>query len=229
MDSGQKRYARYLLMVVLFTLFLLNGCGSDARQNNSVEIPERQSSQAALSAQQIPPVSPTPIRPVAGPAVLGGQIGTFVKKFGDPNSHSDPSFDSYSFRRYSTSNVDYLRVVGDTGDGQQWTPYVYLIVASAPPHQPWDSTSAEAICSSFLPMDAKYVSQLLDIGKQGVTQGVNILFFSAALKATLPATQFNNAQHNPVQPGLLDIYYSFVNGNQNIIDGCTLAPGRLAS
>ena len=130
MDSGQKRYARYLLMVVLFTLFLLNGCGSDARQNNSAEIPERHSSQAALSAQQIPPVSPTPIRPVAGPAVLGGQIGTFVKKFGDPNSHSDPSFDSYSFRRYSTSNVDYLRVVGDTGDGQQWTPYVYLIVAS---------------------------------------------------------------------------------------------------
>ena len=226
MDNGQKRFARCLLMVVLFTLFLLNGCGLDTNQNNSSETPERQSSQAAFSAQQIPS---TPIRPVAGPAVLGGQIGAFVKKFGDPNSHSDPSFDSYSFRRYSASNVDYLRVVGDTGDGQQWTPYVYLIVASAPPHQPWDSTSAEAICSSFLPMDAKYVSQLLDIGKQGVTQGVNILFFSAALKATLPATQFNNAQHNPVQPGLLDIYYSFVNGNQNIIDGCTLAPGRLAS
>lgn|SRR6266699_3130932 len=229
MDNGQKRFARCLLMVVLFTLFLLNGCGLDTNQNNSSETPERQSSQAAFSAQQIPSASPTPIRPVAGPAVLGGQIGAFVKKFGDPNSHSDPSFDSYSFRRYNASNVDYLRVVGDAGDGQQWMPYVYLIVASAPPHQPWDSTSAEAICSSFLPMDAKYVSQLLDIGKQGVTQGVNILYFSATLKTILPATQFNNAQHNPVQPGLLDIYYSFVNGSQNIIDGCTLTPGTLAA
>src|SRR6266568_4328022 len=113
MDNGQKRFARCLLMVVLFTLFLLNGCGLDTNQNNSSETPERQSSQAAFSAQQIPS---TPIRPVAGPAVLGGQIGAFVKKFGDPNSHSDPSFDSYSFRRYNASNVDYLRVVGDAVD-----------------------------------------------------------------------------------------------------------------
>src|SRR5207248_8832864 len=83
MDNRQKRYARYLLMVVLFTLFLLNGCGPDARQNNSAEIPEKQSSQAVLSAQQIPS---TPIRPVAGPAVLGGQIGTFVKNLATPTA-----------------------------------------------------------------------------------------------------------------------------------------------
>src|SRR2546423_15247651 len=105
MDNRQKRFARYLLMVVLFTLFLLNGCGPDAKQNNSVEIPERLSSQAALSAQQIPS---TPIHPVAGPAARGGQTCTFLKKILDPHRPSDPSLDSYSLRRSNTSQVHFF-------------------------------------------------------------------------------------------------------------------------
>jgi hypothetical protein len=227
MRNINKRATRCVCFIAIVTSLLLSGCGQDdgAHQANSSEQPVAKGGMM-MSASL---ASPTPIVPVAGPAVLGGQLGAFVEKFGSPNEDSDPSFDSYSFKHYGASKTDYLRVVGDLGDGQQWTPYVYLIVVDAPPQQPWDSSTADALCSTFLPTDARYVSQSLDIGGQGNLQGINILYFSALLKTTLPATQFNDAQHNRVESGLLDIYYSFVHGNQNSIDSCTLVPGTLAA
>lgn len=213
----------FFIAILALASLLVSGCGQDTMNSASVneELVVKGSPATTAGA------SPTAVVPVAGPAVLGGQLGAFVRKFGKPNEDSDPSFDSYSFKRYSASATDYLRVVGDLGDGQQWTPFVYLIVVAAPPQQSWDASTAGALCTSFLPQDARYVSQSLDFGRQGIEQGVNFLYFSESLKTTLPVTQFNNAQHNPVQSGLLDIYYSFVRGSQNTIDSCTLVPGTL--
>ncbi len=220
MNHIRKHSAFYTLCIVVLVCLLLNSCGQNASRKDNTETFVVKTSASAASL-----ASPTPVVPLAGPAVLGGQIGAFVHKFGDPNNDSDPSFDSYSFKRYSASKTDYLRVVGDQGDGQQWMPYVYLIVVDAPPQQSWDSSTADALCTSFLPNDARYVSQSLDVSATGAMQGINILYFSAALKQTLPASQFNDAQHNPVQSGLLDIFYSFARGNHNAIDSCTLVPG----
>lgn len=225
MRNSHKHSAFCALLIAILASFMLGGCGPAGQSASSNE----QSAVKTNISTPVPLASPTPIVPMAGPAVLGGQLGAFVHKFGDPNNDSDPSFDSYSFKRYSASKTDYLRVVGDIGDGQQWTPFVYLIVVAAPPHQPWDSSTADALCASFLPLDARYVSQSLGNGKQGTTQGINILYYSAMLKATLPSTQFSNALHAPVESGLLDIYYSFVNTNLNSIDSCTLVPGTLSS
>lgn len=217
------RFVSYWLFIPVLALYLLSGCSLPGNQDASVDI----STLAGKTSDAIPALatSPTPLRPTSGPAVLGGLLGAFVRKFGPPNDHSDPSFDSYTFKRYPSSNSDYLRIVGDIGAGKQWSPYVYLIVVSAPPHQPWDGATADATCSSFLPLDARYVSQMLDIDRQGNLQGANIIYYSAALKDILPAAQFNDAQQNPVERGLLDVYYSFAGGNENTIDECTLTPG----
>src|SRR5579872_2574774 len=196
MRNTPKCVARCVFFIAILAFLLLSGCSQEgANSANNVE-------QMVIKGSFTEPASvasPTPIVPLAVPAVLGGQLGAFVYKFGSPNSDSDSSFDSYTFKRYSASTTDYLRVVGDLGDGQQWTPYAYLIVVSAPPQQPWDSSTAGALCTTFLPKDARYVSQSLDIGRQGNMQGINFLYFSDTLKATLPATQFNDAQHNRVR------------------------------
>jgi hypothetical protein len=226
MRNTRKYVARCAFLIAILALLLVSGCSQEGA--NPAGGGEQPGIQESLTTPSVI-ASPTPIVPLAQPAVLGGQLGAFVYKFGSPNADSDPSFDSYTFKRYSGSRTNYLRVVGDLGDGPQWTPDVYLIVVSAPPQQPWDSATASALCSAFLPKDARYVSRSLALGRQGNMQGVNFLYFSDMLKTTLPATQFNDARHNPVRTGLLDIYYSFVQGSQNAIDSCTLVPGTLTA
>ncbi len=80
-------------------------------------------------------LAPTPTpkpQPTSGPAILGGDLGAFVAKYGQPNDHSTPSGGLYHFQRYSGSNLDFLIVQTDAADGGVYAQRAEGVTAQAP-------------------------------------------------------------------------------------------------
>jgi hypothetical protein len=205
-----QRRPYFYLLASLFGLFLLSGCGF---QGDSRHLADSQVQNTNVSI----PTQPTPIL-TPPTAILGGQVSAFIQKFGMPDNHSNPASGIYAFQRYKDSNLDYLLIQSNTNGNKQTDSPVYRISVSAPPHTPWDATSAEATCALFLPIDARYLSQELDIDGQGHILSISLLYSSASLESVFPSTQADTK-------GLLHVQYTFANGNRQMITGCVLKTG----
>ena len=163
-----------------------------------------------------PTSQPAHVPATNGPAVLGGTLGAFVAKYGQPNDHTQAKANLYHFQRHAGSNIDFLIIMIDTG-----TQKVINITAQASDVQPagWSTSQATTICSGFFPPDAVYQSQVtLSNGT-----GYDKIYYSASLANVFPASEFSDASQNPVKPGTFDVQY--LTKSNNTIDSCNILPG----
>ena len=153
---------------------------------------------------------------LAAPAVLGGDIGTFVSRYGQPNDHSVPSSGYYHFRRYANSDVDFLVAQVDLGDGVVYAQRVKGVVAQAP-GAGWNQQQANAACTAFLPRDSAYQRTVK------LAMGYDNVYFSASLVGLFPASAFTDPNGNQVKAGLFEVHY--IQRAGSIIDSCDILPG----
>jgi hypothetical protein len=156
---------------------------------------------------------------------LGGPGAAFITRYGPLTSQSDTSTGDLHFQQYAGVAQDFLIVdlAGHFGD----TPAndAESIIVSAPPGQPWDTSAAQAACSAFFPPDAQKV-KTVPITTNGVLTGQDVIYTSAMLAKTFPASVFYDANQNPVTPGTFDVLYLYAqSGNPGNTDSCQLFLG----
>jgi hypothetical protein len=140
---------------IVFMLFL-SACGGSDQSTNTSTLPTATNPTLSPTVKQastsVPKSKPT-IAPATGPTVLGGTLGAFVAKFGQPNDHSIDG--QPHFQRYQDSNVDYLILLQAPGQNS-FSQTIASVDVQADEGKPWNITTAEAICRSFMPSDAVF-------------------------------------------------------------------------
>ncbi len=100
------------------------------------------------------------------------------------------------------------------------------ILINSCPSMPWSISQANAVCSAFLPSDAKYQRSLQVPGNSDQSPGVDKIYFSAKLAHTFAADNFTDNNGALVQPGLLDVNYFYVsNSDTSHMNSCDLELG----
>ncbi len=85
---------------------------------------------------------------------------------------------------------------------------------------------APAICSSYLPADAKYQKSVQIPATDTKFASVDKIYYSATLAHEFTADNFTDANQNPVKPGLFDIDYLYASDNDTShIDSCNIQLG----
>jgi hypothetical protein len=187
-------------------------------QPASTPTPITQATQLARQPISAPTSRATPqptIRATSTPAILGGDIGAFVAKYGRPNDHSVPDAGYYHFQRYSGSNLDFLIVQVDAADGGGYAQRVEGVTAQAP-DAGWSQQEASAACAEFLPRDAIYQRAVK------LASGYDKVYSSASLAGLFPASAFTGP-NSQVQAGLFDVQY--INGSGTLIASCNILVG----
>jgi hypothetical protein len=199
-----------VVMVAVFTgVMFIHGLQlvSTPRSITRTTHPAGQPMQASTS-QEIP--QPTS-RSIPAPAIVGSDIGAFVAMYGQPNNHSVPSSGYYHFRRYASSDLDFLIVQADAADGGVYAQRVKGVMAQAP-GAGWNQQEASAACDVFLPHDAVYEHTV------ELANGYAKVYFSASLAGLFRASAFTDPNGNQVKAGLFDVQYIY--RSKTIIDSC---------
>lgn len=148
--------------------------------------------------------------PVTHPR-LGDPVATFTAAYGAPDTSTPPD---YRYNRACGDGTDWCvtAMVWPEKNGKSFVEFLDIV---APPDG-WNMTAAQAFCGAFLPADAK--------AKRTVQVGGNVdkVYSSATLARIFTADQFQDAQQNPVTPGLFDVLYTMTGGQ---VSGCTLNLG----
>jgi hypothetical protein len=139
-----------------------------------------------------------------------------VAKYGQPNDHSVSGSGYYHFKRYASSNLDFLIVQADTADGGVYTQRVKGVMAQAP-GAGWSQQEASAACATFLPRDAVYERTVK------LANGYDKVYFSASLAGLFRASAFTDPNGSQVKAGLFDVRYIYRSGT--IIDSCGILIG----
>lgn len=183
-------------VVLLTSLLCLSACDTGTSSGQvATPIPP-----TATQAPPTPTPSPTPV-PSAGPAVLGGLVAAFTAKYGPPDT-STPGMLFYENKQ--------ITVIPDT-DKQ----HVIGLIITPPGSQDWDKTTAESVCTTFAPADAKRQKTLLTTDPVLNQQnGFAEIERSAALAQTFPASYFTDQNANRITPGTFTISYEYDQANQ---------------
>jgi hypothetical protein len=136
--------------------------------------------------------------------------------YGQPNDRSVPSAGYYHFRRYASSNLDFLIVQTDAADGGVYAQRVKGVMAQAP-GAGWNQQEASAACTAFLPRDALYERSVQ------LANGYDKVYFSASLAGLFRASAFTDPNGSQVKAGLFDVRYIYRSGT--IIDSCGILIG----
>jgi len=156
---------------------------------------------------------------------LGGPGAAFVARYGPLTSQSDTSTGDLHFRQYAGVAQDFLIVDLAVHFGDTPANDAESIIVSAPPSQPWDTSTAQATCSAFFPADAQKVKSV-PVTTGGALTGEDVIYTSATLAQTFPASVFVDANQNPVTPGTFDVLYLYTQGGAtNSIADCQLLLG----
>ena len=176
-------------------------------------------SQPTSASTSAPPLQATPqptTRAIPAAAIIGSDIARFVAKYGQPNDHSVSGSGYYHFKRYASSNLDFLIVQADTADGGVYTQRVKGVMAQAP-GAGWSQQEASAACATFLPRDAVYERTVK------LANGYDKVYFSASLAGLFRASAFTDPNGSQVKAGLFDVRYIYRSGT--IIDSCGILIG----
>jgi len=136
--------------------------------------------------------------------------------YGQPNNRSVPSAGYYHFRRYASSNLDFLIVQTDAADGGIYVQRVKGVIAQAP-GAGWNQQEAIAACTAFLPRDA------INERTVKLANGYDKVYFSASLAGLFQASAFTDPNGSQVKAGLFDVRYIYRSGT--IIDSCGILIG----
>ncbi|HKV57279.1 MAG TPA: hypothetical protein VJO32_03325, partial [Ktedonobacteraceae bacterium] len=144
-----------------------------------------------------------------------------VAKFGQPNDHSGNGLSH--FQRYPDSNIDYLILLQGPALN---SPTIESVTVQADDAKPWDVTTAEAICRSFMPSDAVFQKRIDIAGSASQLGSFDMIYFSATLAKEFTPDQFTDANQNSVKPGLFDINYLYNAPNDfSHINSCSIQLG----
>lgn len=182
--------------ILLFLLVLaLAGCGgSEAIQTTNA------------TTQAPTTTSGGSVTPANNSATLGSDISAFITKYGQPNDHSIPNYGLYHFKRYPDSNIDFLIITNDTGDGGVYANRAEDVTAQTPntgTGYGWTQVQAGMICGAFFPRDAVFKRRVERV------DGYDSIYFSASVAKLFPTTAFTDFNNNQVQAGLFDILYLY--------------------
>jgi hypothetical protein len=136
--------------------------------------------------------------------------------YGKPNDHSVPTAGYYHFRRYVSSDLDFLIVQADAADGGVYAQRVKGVMAQAP-GTGWNQQEASAACNAFLPRDAVYEHTVK------LANGYDKVYFSTSLAGLFPASAFTDPNGSQVKAGLFDVQDIYRSGT--IIDSCGILIG----
>lgn len=210
------------VFIIIFTL-LLSACGGSdqsASPSSTTPVPNPTPSITVVYTPGSTPTSKPTVAPISGPTVLGGTLGAFVAKFGQPNDHSDTILSH--FQRYPDSNIDYLILQQQSASDKT----IESVTVQADNGKPWDITTAKAICGSFIPSDAVFQKRVDIAGSASQFGSFDMIYFSATLATKFSADQFTDANQNTVKPGLFDINYLYNDNNDlSHINSCSLELG----
>ncbi|HLY29666.1 MAG TPA: hypothetical protein VKQ36_01435 [Ktedonobacterales bacterium] len=175
------------------------------------------------TATQAPRATATPAP--SGSPVLGGPGSAFITQYGPLTTQSDTSSGDLHFRQYPGVAQDFLIVDLAEHFGETPANDAESILVQAPPGQAWDTSTAQATCSVFFPADAQKVNDV-PVVSAGALVGEDVIYTSATLAQTFPASVFVDASQNPVTPGTFDVMYLYAqNGTTSTIDSCQLLLG----
>jgi hypothetical protein len=140
------------------------------------------------------------IPPVPGPATLGGELGNFVARFGQPTgqSYEDPNTYYFASSAYGATYGIEVYQLSDLDEINH--PYVDDIYLSATYPVGWTTSEAGMISDLFLPFDSSYVEQSLLYNTSNDIVGINFHYTSATLARALGTL----AKANPGDQELLD-------------------------
>lgn len=131
-------------------------------------------------------------------AILGGTLADFVARYGQLNSHSDPSKGEYYIALYGNDKNDLTLqfIYNKHTDG---------IILGAPDNKYWTYTEAKAECLRFLPSDAVYQRKMTVLDPQGNPMDEQLVYYSPSLGKLFPASAFNDENGNPAKPGTIGL------------------------
>jgi hypothetical protein len=132
---------------------------SSSQSLNSATRPAAHSTQAAKS-------KPTPFPTSPGPAILGANIGTFIAKFGQPNSL--PVNAVYEFSIYGNPHTNDVTLATQNNK-------VMGILEDSPTGQGWSESQAIKSCLTFTPSDSVYKSQMTFVDTQDNPTDIQLL------------------------------------------------------
>jgi len=169
--------------------------------------------------------SPSPARtvqptPNSSTAILGAQLSTFTAKFGQQNDHSSPG--QMHLARCRNSNTDQL-ILSQSSSASTTGPITAILYASC---STWTVSTAESSCSIFFPADAVYQKTVTIPGSASQFPAFDKIYYSATLAHEFAASNFTDANKNPVKPGLFDVSYLYENSNDTShIGSCNIQLG----
>jgi hypothetical protein len=226
-NAHEKKTVLSLGFGLLIVILLLCSCGSTGVSSTASPITTKQSTGiTAATTEQSAGITATAVTTKVPSntisAVLGGSPNAFTAKYGQPNDHSGNG--ELRFERCNNSKWDQLSLSQISLESKSG-PIASIVVLPCPPAS-WSLAQANAICSAFLPPDAKYQRsvQVANADKQGPS--VDKIYYSATLAHTFAADNFTDNNDALVQPGLLDVNYFYVsNSDTSHVNVCDLELG----
>lgn len=193
---------RFLLASLLVLLVALASCG-DTGTSTVAQPTQPVSHPTQATKTKSYPTS-------AGPAILGADIGTFIARYGQPDSHSQPAQGSYDFGNLSIVTAQSKAL---------------SILDSSPTDQGWDESQAKAICLAFAPPDSVYKRQMTLLDPQGNPMDIQLVYYSASLAHQFPSSDFTDENSNQTTPGTFALVLGYASGSTSSFLSCSAQVG----
>jgi len=179
------------------------------------------SSNSIINATRPVPVltaQPTALIAKAGPIILGGDIGAFIAKYGQPGSNSQPENGIYVFASYGNIHKDDLSVTIEKGR-------VFYLLLQAPTEQGWDQTHAINACLAFAPLEKVYKRSLTLDNSNGKPMAYQLVYISEALAPLFPASSFTDENGKQTSAGTFGLLLNDTIGTTSRFSSCAIQIG----
>lgn len=197
----------------------IGGAGSSSSSTSTgISIPTPNPT-AALSPTDTPVPTATPKPATIHAPVLGGTWPDFENVYG-PQLGGERNLWGATIAGQPVQIYADLISEGHTTDGDE---HAYVVDLQVPPQflgvESWDVATAIQIAQTFLPADARHLSDV------PVSNGLDHRYHSDALKATFAADIFTTEAGNPVDPGTLRFECNALGRSGGPIQECYISVG----
>jgi len=218
-QPGRKVKKRWIVLasvgfIILLQLLVYVGLREQGLQTTS-------SSSSIINATRPVPVlttQPTALIAKAGPIILGGDIGAFIAKYGQPGSNSQPANGIYVFASYGNIHKNDLSVTTERGRA-------FYILLQAPTEQGWDQTHAINACLAFAPQEKVYKRSLTLDNPNGKPVAYQLVYISEALAPLFPASSFTDENGKQTSAGTFGLLLNDVIGTTSRFSSCAIQIG----
>ncbi len=213
-QPGRKVKKRWIVLasvglIVLLQLLVYMGFQTTSSSNSIIKATH---SVPILTAQ------PTALIAQAGPIILGGDIGAFIAKYGQPRSNSQPANGIYVFASYGNIHKYDLSVTTERGRA-------FYILLQAPIEQGWDRTHAINACLAFAPLEKVYKRSMTLDNSNGKPVAFQLVYISEALATLFPASSFTDENGKQTSAGTFGLLLNDVLGTTSLISSCAIQIG----